>query len=69
MVKINNKKLEHNIGTHRERMGKRRSVQNLRVSDLVVRPGGRWELTVPFVSVSKYNPGVESKKHKEKEIA
>jgi len=61
-TKVNNKPLEHNIGTHRERMGKRRAIQNLRSSQVLYRSGSRLNYNGPFVSVSKYNPTEELKK-------
>lgn len=65
-----NRKLEHNIGTHRERMEKRRAVQNLRSSQVLYRPGSRLSYNGTFVSVSKYNPTEELKKQiaKKKEL-
>jgi hypothetical protein len=64
-IKVNSRRLKHNLGTHRERMTKRRAVQNLRSSQVLYRLGSRLGYNGPFVSVSKYNPSVEDKKHKE----
>jgi len=52
-MKINNKKQEHNIGTHAERMAKRKLLRRNRVRN------------TPFRASSKYIPAVEDRKHHE----